>query len=121
MLKITKKSANRVDIDLKGHLDSEEMAKGLDELIAASEGVEDGQMLYRITSFAMPSLGAIGVEFSRMPKLFSLIGKFTRCAVLTDVAWLRTAAEVEGALIPGLTIKAFELDEVEKAESWLAG
>ena len=120
MLKITKVSENRVDIDLKGHLDSDEMAKGLDELIAASEGVENGQMLYRITSFAMPSLGAFGVEMARLPKLFGLIGKFTRCAVLADVAWLRTAAEVEGALIPGLTIKAFELDEVDAAETWLA-
>ena len=120
MLKITKKSENRVDIDLKGQLDSDEMARGLDELIAQSEGVENGRMLYRITSFAMPSLGAFGVEFTRLPKLFGLLGKYDRCAVLTDAGWLRTAAEVEGAFIPRLAIKAFPLDEVDAAEAWLA-
>ncbi|WP_333713965.1 STAS/SEC14 domain-containing protein [Yoonia sp.] len=76
-------------------------------------------MLYRITSFAMPSLGAIGVEMARLPKLFGLLGKYDRCAVLTDIPWLRTAAEMEGALIPGLEIKAFALDAVDDAESWL--
>ena len=121
MLEITKKDDNRVDIALGGQLDADGMAKGLDDLIAASEGVSNGRMLYRITNFAMPSMAALGVEMSRLPKLFGLIGKFDRCAVLTDAAWLRTAAEVEGALIPGLTIKSFELQEEDAAEAWLAG
>jgi len=121
MLEITKKSPNRVDIDLKGELDANEMARGLDQLIAQSEGVENGQMLYRVTSFAIPELAALGVEIRRLPKLFSLLGKYDRCAVLTDTKWLRTAAEIEGALIPGLAIKAFPLDEADAAEAWLAG
>ncbi|SFS19646.1 STAS/SEC14 domain-containing protein [Yoonia litorea] len=119
MFKITKKSDDRVDIDLSGQLDSDMMAKGLDELITQSEGVTNGKMLYRITSFAMPSFGAIGVEMARLPKLFGLLGKYDRCAVLTDAGWIRTAAEVEGALIPGLSIKAFGLDDLEEAEAWL--
>ena len=119
MLNITKISENRVDIHLSGQLDADDMAKGLDDLIAHSENVKNGKMLYRITSFAMPSLAAFGVEMSRLPKLFGLLGKFDRCAVLTDVAWLRTAAEVEGALIPGLAIKAFGLNDTDAAEAWL--
>ena len=121
MMKITKVSPNRVDLELSGSLDADGMRAGLDDLIEQSEGVENGLMLYTITDFAMPSAGALVVEFSRMPKLFSLIGKFDRCAVLTDAAWLRTAAEIEGALIPGLAIKAFELGENDAAEAWLAG
>ena len=121
MLKITKSGPKRLEIELSGHLDAEEMAKGLDDLIAKSEGITGGEMLYRIPVFAMPSLGAFGVEFTRLPKLFGLLGKFDRCAVLTDVAWLRTAAEVEGALIPRLKIKAFPLSEEAQAENWLSG
>ena len=119
MLKITKPAPNRVDIELSGKLTSETMAEGLDELIALSEEVRNGAMFYRITEFAMPEIGAIGVEISRLPKLFGLLGKFDRCAVLCDTAWLRTAAEVEGALMPGLEIKAYDLHEREKAEAWL--
>jgi len=120
MLKITKRSANRVDIDLSGSLDADAMRDGLDKLIAASEDVKNGRMYYRITDFSLPTLGAIGVEMTRLPKLFGLLGKFDKCAVLTDSDWLRKAAEFEGALFPGLDIRSFELDEQDEAEAWLA-
>jgi hypothetical protein len=120
MLKITRPSANRVDIELSGTLDAETMRAALDDLIAKSEDVSAGCMLYTVTYFSMPTLGALGVELQRLPKLFALLGKFQRCAVLSDTAWLRTAAEIEGAVIPGIEIKSFELDAAEAAEAWLA-
>jgi len=121
MLKITKPAANRLDIEVSGRLDAETMRTALDDLVAKSEGVTNGRMLYTIPEFAMPTLGAIGVEMGRLPALFGLLGKFDRCAVLSDAGWIRTAAEVEGALFPGIEIKSFELDETDKAEVWLAG
>jgi hypothetical protein len=120
MLKITKSAANRVDIELDGTLDAETMRVALDDLIAKSEGIAKGRMLYTVTDFSLPTLGALGVELQRLPKLFALLGKFERCAVLSDTAWLRTAAEIEGAVIPGIAIKSFELDEAAAAEAWLA-
>jgi hypothetical protein len=120
MLKITKSAANRVDIELDGTLDAETMRVALDDLIAKSEGIAKGRMLYTVTDFSLPTLGALGVELQRLPKLFALLGKFERCAVLSDAAWLRTAAEIEGAVIPGIAIKSFELDEAAAAEAWLA-
>lgn len=120
MLRITKPAPNRLDIELKGTLDADAMEKALDELLALSEDVTNGRMLYTIPEFSMPTLGAIGVELRRLPKLFGLLGKFDRCAVLSDTAWLRTAAEVEGKLFPGIEIKAFELGDADAAEAWLA-
>ena len=119
MLKITKPSANRVDIELSGKIDSEEMARGLDDLLEKSQDVNSGIMLYHIVSFAFPDMGAIAVEMARLPKLFGLLGRFDRCAVLSDAAWIRTAAEIEGALFPGIDIKAFDLDDDAAAEAWL--
>lgn len=120
MLNIIKKSNNRVDIELIGDLNTDTMRIGLDELIEASKDVSNGHMLYKISNFSMPTLGAIGVEISRLPKLFGLLAKFDKCAVLSDSNWLRTAAAVEGALIPGIDIMSFEFDEVDAAEAWLA-
>lgn len=120
MLKITKPAANRVDLELNGPLDSESMASGLDDLIEKSEDVKHGRMLYTITDFSMPSIGAIGVEMQRLPKLFGLLGKFDKCAVICDETWLRTAAEIEGKLFPGIDIKSFQTNELEEAEKWLA-
>ena len=120
MLNVTMPAANRVDIELSGTLDAETMRQGLDDLVAKSEGVIHGRMLYRITDFSFPSLGALGVELQRLPKLFGLLGKFDRCAVLSDEPWLRSAAEIEGKLFPGIEIRAFPLDQKTAAEAWLS-
>lgn len=119
MFKITKQSADRVDIELGGKLDADTMRTALDELIEKSEDVRNGRMLYKITDLSMPTFGAIGVEMARIPKLFGLLGKFDKCAVLSDTDWLRRAAEFEGALFPGIDIKSFELNESDAAEAWL--
>jgi hypothetical protein len=119
MLNVSKPSANRLDIELSGPLDTEAMRLALDDLIDQSEGITNGRMLYKIVDFEMPTLGAMAVEFQKMPKLFSLIGKFDKCAVLSDTAWIRTAAEIEGAVIPSLKIKSFPLSARKAAEEWL--
>ena len=120
MFKVERVGTDRIDIEFSGKLDSEDMKVALDELENKAEGIEDGRMLYRIGDFKIPTLGAIAVEFSRLPRLFKLIRQFDRAAVLADKTWVQKASEVEGALIPGLKIKAFDLDEAEEAERWLA-
>lgn len=119
MTTITRTSDNRLDIVLGGRIDDNEMRRILDELLEKSDGMMHGEMLYTINDFKMPSLGAIAVEFSRLPKLFKLLERFDRCAVVSDVKWVRTWSEVEGAFIPGLKIKAFESDEAVAAIAWL--
>lgn len=119
MLNVSKPSTNRLDIELSGALDTEAMRSALDHLLEESEGITNGRMLYTILDFEMPTLGAMAVEFQKMPKLFSLIGKFDKCAVLSDTAWIRTAAEIEGAVIPSLEIKSFPLSAKKDAEDWL--
>lgn len=119
MLEISKTSENRLDIELTGTLNAESMATALDELLEASGDITSGKMLYTVSDFEMPTIGALTVELQYMPKLLGLVGKFNKCAVVSDVAWIRTAAEIEGALIPGLEIKAFPMHARDEAESWL--
>ncbi len=121
MLTVTKVSRDRLDIELSGAMGADAMRDGLDQLIEKSQDITQGKMLYRISDFEMPTMGALAVEFQQMPKLFSLLGKFDKCAVLSDMAWIRTAAEIEGAVIPSLEIKSFPLASVQAAEDWLAG
>lgn len=120
MLTITKPSENRLNITLSGGVGAEAMRDGLDTLIDAASNMTNGRILYRISDFEMPSLGALAVELMQMPKLVGLIGRFEKCAVMSDAAWIRTAAEVEGAVIPSLDIRSFPLAATEAAEDWLA-
>ena len=120
MFSVTQKGPNRVDIVLDGKLDSDAMKVALDELAGKTKDVKNGRMLYRIKDFQLPTMGAMAIEVSRLPSMFGLIGKFDRAAVLADQAWIQRISELEGALIPGLEIKAFNLDQEAEAEAWLA-
>jgi hypothetical protein len=120
MFKITPNGTNRLDIELSGKLDTEEMKTALDDLVSKSETIENGKMLYDVIDFHLPSLGAIFVEFSKLPEMFRLMKKFDQAAVLTDKNWLKKASEFEGLLYPGLEIKAFDRDQRTQAEAWLS-
>ena len=89
MFRITRNGKNRLDIELSGKLNSEEMQIALDELVSKSKDIENGKMLYDVIEFHLPSLGAIGIEFSRLPSMLGLMKKFDRAAVLTDKTWLK--------------------------------
>ena len=120
MFKINANGPNRVDIEFGGKLDKAQMKAALDEFVSKTTDIEHGRMLYKIDGFEIPTLGAIGHELSRLPELMKVIRKFDRAAVLADKAWVKTASEIEGALIPGLKIKAFGRSAEAEAEAWLA-
>ncbi len=120
MFRVTQNGKNRLDIEMSGKLNSEEMKTALDELVSKSKNIENGKMLYDVIDFHLPSLGAIGIEFSRLPSMFGLMKKFDRAAVLTDKTWLKKVSEFEGVLFPGLEIKAFNRDQKVEAEAWLS-
>ena len=119
MFHVTRIGDNRIDVDFSGKLDSSEMRFALDELMRKSEGISHGQMLYRIGDFDIPTLGAMGVELARIPQLFRFIRRFDRWAVVSNKDWLRRASEIEGALFPGLAIKAFDENQNTEAHNWL--
>lgn len=120
MFKVTQNGTNRLDIEMSGKMDTEEMKTALDELVSKSKTIENGKMLYDVIDFHLPSLGAIVIEFSRLPSMFKFITKFDRAAVLTDKTWLKKVSELEGTLVPGLQIKAFNRDQKGEAEAWLS-
>ena len=66
MFKVTLNGVNRLDIEMSGKLDAEGMKLALDELVSKSQNIENGKMLYDVVDFHLPSLSAIGIEFSRL-------------------------------------------------------
>jgi len=120
MFKVIQNGIDRLDVEMSGKMDTEEMKIALDELVSKSKNIKNGKMLYEVIDFHLPSLGAIVIEFSRLPSMFGLMKKFGRAAVLTDKVWLQKVSELEGALYPGLEIKAFNRDQKVEAEAWLS-
>ena len=119
MFHVERHGPNRMDLTLAGKLDAEAMRNALDAMITESGGIEHGRMLYRIQDFDIPTFGAMAVEMSRLPMLLRLVQRFDRVAVLANKEWIKRVSEIEGALIPGLRIKAFDPDHEQQALTWL--
>jgi hypothetical protein len=120
MLTITNRGDERLDIEFQGSIDAAQMRAGLDELFTKAAGIEHGRMFYRIRDFDMPSMGAIAVELRHMVPLLRLLRRFDRIAVVADAGWVRKMSEIEGALFPGIELKAFDPAYAAEAEAWLA-
>lgn len=120
MFQTTRVSDSRLDIVFSGKLDSDAMKIALDDMFRQAQGISHGRALIQVGEVELPTLGAIGVELSRIPQMFRFIRQFDRMAVVAGQNWVRKMSTVEGAMIPGLTIKAFALAQTAEAEAWLA-
>ncbi len=119
MFDITPDPKGFVHLTISGKITPEEMQAGLEAFLGCLEDGKKTDFLYTITGIEFPAIGALGVEFSYIPLLLTSLKKIGKVAVIADQAWLRTAAEVEGKVIPGLTIQSFAPDEANLAEKWL--
>lgn len=119
MFKVIQNGANRLDLEMSGKLENEEIKIAIDELVRKSENIKNGLMLYDVSDFRFPSPSALAIEFSVLPSVFGILKKFDRTAILTDKKWLKKLSELEGLMYPGLEIKAFNRNQRVEAEVWL--
>ncbi|WP_372864964.1 STAS/SEC14 domain-containing protein [Spongiibacter sp.] len=119
MITVTAVNKHRVDMTMESSLSKQDMQQALDDLFKLTAELEHGTMLYTISDFHWPSLGAVGVELAHLPTLIKTLKKFDRVAVLSDRPWLRRISEFEGHLIPGVEIRGFEADKQAEATAWL--
>jgi len=120
MFHVTKINDSRLDLILSGKIGSSEMDAGLDDLMALSDGLRGAGLFYHIADFRWPAIGVVTSKISRLPELTKLFGRFAKVAVVSDRAWIRTFATLEGKLIPTLQIKGFAPEDRQTAEAWLA-
>ena len=78
-----------------------------------------GNLLIDVTSMAGFSWSAILEELGHMPTLMKALYGLDRIAIISDEQWIRTAARVESALLPGLVYEVYGDDEAERAHAWI--
>ncbi|WP_372749374.1 STAS/SEC14 domain-containing protein [Litorivivens sp.] len=119
MFRVQPVGQDRIDIEMSGRLESNDMRAAIANLEMKCEHIRDGKMLYFVHDFEMPSAGAVGVELKQLPQLIRTLKHFDKAAVIADEKWIRNLSEVEGALFPGLEVKAFDMKDAHAAEAWL--
>lgn len=119
MFKVEKKSADLIEIEIGGKITADEMSKGLDTLLPMTEQMKNGRMLALYHDIEFPEAGAILEEMKRLPQLFGMLGKVTKVALVSDQKWIRDIAELEGTILPGMSVRSFTSDERAQAEAFL--
>ena len=119
MITVNPADQGRVDVEIEGSITKEDMQVFLEQLSGIADGMEHGHMLFKVTDFHWPSLGAIGFELSHLGEFLRAYKHFERAAVVCDKTWIRKVGEWEGHLFSWITIRAFMPEEEELAIHWL--
>lgn len=83
------------------------------------EAGEGGNLLIDTTSLADFSFAAVVREFGHMGMFLKYIYALDRIAIISDEEWIRTAARLESALLPGVVYQVYDDDEADAALAWV--
>lgn len=78
-----------------------------------------GNALFDLVSMASFSWTAMLGELAHVPALLQWIYRLDRIAVVSDEEWIRSAARLESALLPGLAYAVYDAHEAERARAWV--
>ena len=103
-------------------IDGTVTAPDMDDLYNAVERVTEGtgpvHVCGEIHGIGGLTLDAIGASLKRGVGLLGRIGRVKRYAVVSDVGWIRTVAELEGAVIPGMSVRVWPTAQRDDALAW---
>ena len=107
---------------LSFEIDGTVTAPDMDDLYNAVEKVTEGKgpvhICGEIHGVGGLTLDAIGASFKRGAGLIGRIARVKRYAVVSDIGWIKTVAELEGAVIPGMTVRVWPTAHREEALAW---
>ena len=89
-------------------------AEGLD-------GAAKSNLLFEFADIDGLDFSAVWQEMSHFGALVKMLGKLDRIAIVADEPWLRTAARIGSAMLPGVTYEVFSCDKAEQARDWVLG
>ncbi len=89
----------------------------------ANESIEAGNsrnLLIDLTALTDFSIAAVSEELVHIPTLLKWLYSLDRIAIISDEKWIRSAARLESALLPGVVYEVYDEDEAEAARAWVS-
>jgi hypothetical protein len=80
-----------------------------------------GNLLVDLTAMGGFTWSAVTVELTHIPSLMKWVYSLDRIAIVSDEAWVRTAAKIESALLPGVTYEVYDEDAEVDARAYVLG
>lgn len=104
---------------VSGPVTKDVMDEGLGWFAELTEAQDGYNLCVDMAQSDFDGLGEIREEFKRVGDVLRAVQTMAKCALLSDSMFLRNSAKVEGAVIPGLEIEAYAIEDIASAMSWL--
>lgn len=98
------------------YADAEKAVAFARERLASGEG---GNLLVDLTALADFSFAAVSDQLMHLPTMLQFLHSLGRIAIISDEDWLRSAARLESALLPGVVYQVYDDDEQAAARAWV--
>jgi hypothetical protein len=121
MISIQPISDNAHEITIYGAFTSEDMSQFVAFVREQNAAGSGGNVLFDLVSLADFTFAAIVGELAHVPALMQWVYRLDRIAVISDEEWIRSAARLESALLPGVTYAVYDEDQADAARAWVLG
>lgn len=118
MITISELAPNVQQVKISGKVQSADMRQVIDLAETIGKGAEKASLVFEVENVEGLEWSALGEELSHLPAMLRMLTRLDRIAVIADQSWLRTAARIESALLPGVTYEVFSCDKAEQARAW---
>ncbi len=121
MIDIEKLTDHAHRITVMAEFRQEDAQRLFDFARACNEAGGGGHVLIDLTAVTDLTFSAFAIEVAHLPTLLKWAYGLDRIAIVSDDDWVRTAARLESALLPGISYAVYDEDEAEAARAWVAG
>ena len=121
MITISELTPNVQQIKISGKVQSADMPQVIDLAEMIGKGGKKDSLVFDIENVEGFDWSVLGEEMSHLSTMMRMLTRLDRIAVIADQSWLRTAARLESALLPGVTYEVFSRDKAEQARAWAKG
>lgn len=121
MIDISKLAPNVHQVQITGKLQSSDMQQVIELAETVTSSTEKANIVLTVDSIEGFEWSVVGKEVAHLPALFRMLLQLDRIAVVADQVWIRTAARIESALLPGVTYEVFPRQKLQQALAWAKG
>ena len=119
MIEFLESRTDVLAVRITGKLVHDELQTVTERLERSLEAQEKTHVFVELVDYDGFPWSALGDYLQRAAKLLGRRERFGRVAIVTDIGWIRLAARVESALLPGIRYELFTPDEGAQALAWV--
>lgn len=110
--------AHVVGYRIDGTVTESDIASVYRTLDAAARGGDRLHLYAEITGIGGMTLDALAANVRRGFRSLGVLRQIGRYAVVSDVGWIRSVAQLQGAALPGLAVRAWPEAGAAEALAW---